>query len=41
MPSGLGKTKIVAIFVPDSHKEIAQKAGADIIGTESLIKNVW
>ncbi len=40
MPSGLGKTKRIAVFAqPERHKE-ALAAGADIVGFEDLIEEV-
>jgi len=40
MPSGLGKTKKIAVFaMPERHKE-ALAAGADIVGCEDLIEEV-
>jgi large subunit ribosomal protein L1 len=40
MPSGLGKTKRIAVFAqPERHKE-ALSAGADVVGFEELIEEV-
>ena len=40
MPSGLGKTKRIAVFAqPERHKE-ALEAGADVVGCEELIEEV-
>jgi large subunit ribosomal protein L1 len=40
MPSGLGKTKRIAVFAqPERHKE-ALSAGADVVGFEELIEEI-
>lgn len=40
MPSGLGKTVRVAVFVAEDKVEAAKKAGADIAGSDELIELV-
>jgi len=38
LPHGTGKTKIIAVFTADEAE--AKKAGADIVGTETLIADI-
>lgn len=38
LPNGTGKTIRVAVFAPEAEHESAKKAGADIVGDESLLK---
>jgi len=40
IPHGTGKTKKVIAFVSPDQEKDAQSAGADIIGTEEVIKNI-
>lgn len=40
LPHTVGKSKIVAAFVDESHEKEAKDAGADIVGTEELIEKI-
>ena len=40
LPHGSGKTIRVAVFAPEAEHEAAKKAGADVVGDESLIKQL-
>jgi ribosomal protein L1 len=40
LPSGTGKTVRVAVFAPESEHAAAKKAGADVIGDETFIKQI-
>ncbi len=40
LPHGSGKTVRVAVFAPESEHAAAQKAGADIVGDEELLKQL-
>lgn len=40
LPHGTGKTIRVAVFAPESEHEAAKKAGADIVGDETFLKQL-
>jgi len=40
LPHGTGKKVRIAAFVPEDQEDIAKKAGADIVGTDKLIKDI-
>lgn len=40
LPNGSGKTVRVAVFAPEGDHEAAKKAGADIVGDETFIKQL-
>ncbi len=40
LPNGSGKTVRVAVFAPESEHAAAKKAGADVVGDESFIKQM-
>jgi large subunit ribosomal protein L1 len=40
LPNGTGKTIRVAVFAPEAEHAAAKKAGADVIGDETLIKQL-
>jgi len=40
LPHGSGKTIRVAVFAPEAEHEAAKKAGADIVGDESFLKQL-
>lgn len=40
LPHGTGKTIRIAVFAPESEHEAAKKAGADIVGDETLLKQL-
>ncbi len=40
LPHGTGKTIRVAVFAPESEHDAAKKAGADIVGDESFLKQL-
>lgn len=40
LPHGTGKTKRVAAFVDSANESVAKEAGADVIGTEEVIKKI-
>lgn len=40
LPHGTGKTVRVAVFAPEDQHAAAQKAGADIVGDETLLKQL-
>jgi ribosomal protein L1 len=40
LPNGSGKTIRVAVFAPEAEHEAAKKAGADIVGDETFIKQL-
>ena len=40
MPSGTGKKIKVAVLCDDANKALAQKAGADLVGSDDLIEEI-
>lgn len=40
LPNGLGKTKRIAVFCSDDKAKAAKEAGATIVGSEDLIKQI-
>lgn len=40
LPNGTGKTVRVAVFAPESEHAAAKKAGADVIGDETFLKQI-
>lgn len=40
LPHGTGKTQKVAVFATDADAEAAKKAGADIVGYETLLTDI-
>jgi len=40
LPKGIGKTRTVAVFAEGELAEVAQQAGADIVGSEDLAKRI-
>ena len=40
LPHGIGKKVRVAVFAKDKNAESAQKEGADVVGTDDLIKKI-
>ena len=40
LPNGTGKTIRVAVFAPESDHEAAKKAGADVVGDETFMKQL-
>lgn len=40
LPHGTGKKKIIAVFAEGKDQELAKKAGAEIVGSDELIKDI-